>query len=34
MTLDSIVNDPDTPIAGNPKGDVVIGWVESVRFDF
>lgn len=24
MTLDSIVNDPNAPIAGNPKGDVVI----------
>ena len=24
LTLDSIVNDPDAPIAGNPKGDVVI----------
>lgn len=24
MTLDAIVNDPDAPTAGNPKGDVVI----------
>jgi protein-disulfide isomerase len=24
ITLDSIVNDPDAPVAGNPKGDVVI----------
>ena len=24
MTLESIVNDPDAPVAGNPKGDVTI----------
>jgi thiol-disulfide isomerase/thioredoxin len=24
LTLDSIVNDPEAPVAGNPKGDVVI----------